>query len=228
MKIIDENKENEKGEKEVILIRVGKEYYPTNCYVVKDSNGLCCIIDPGFDFDKIVKTIEDNNLIVDKVILTHCHADHIGELEKVVNKYNCDVFIHENDYDGIFDDEKAHFTKLRINKLSSKVLSKIVKCKNGDYINVGDIKFEVIHTPGHTDGCICLYEKDMNILLTGDTVFKDCYGRCDLKSGSIEDMIYSINLLFDRFSNIVIYPGHEDVVNIDDIKKKIKLLLAFR
>ena len=68
----------------------------------------------------------------------------------------------------------------------------------------------------------------MNILVTGDTLFKDCYGRCDLKSSSIDDMGESLNMLFNRFNNICIYPGHEESVNIDKIKKRIKLLYAVR
>lgn len=213
--------------KEIILIKVGKKYYPTNCYVIKDENNECCIIDPGFEFEKIVTVIEDNKLIVKKVILTHCHADHIGELEKIVNKYGCEVIIHENDFGGIYDDDKAHFTALGIQPINIPS-DKLLKCKNNDIIKIGSLNLEVIHTPGHTNGGICLYEKSMNILVTGDTLFKDCYGRCDLKSSNIEDMVNSIELLFNRFESINIYPGHEDIANIDNIKKKIRLLLAIR
>jgi glyoxylase-like metal-dependent hydrolase (beta-lactamase superfamily II) len=65
-------------------------------------------------------------------------------------------------------------------------------------------------------------------LFTGDTIFYDCYGRCDLVTGNFDDMVYSIKKLFDRFENIMIYPGHGKSVNIDFAKKYIKILLSMK
>ena len=213
--------------KEIILVKVGKEYYPTNCYIIKDKLGNCIIIDPGFDSDKIIDKVNELKLNVLSVILTHGHGDHMGDLDKILDEFNCKVIIHENDIDCFKDDDKAYFTMQGI-KVPNIDMSRVNICIDKDILKFGDIELEVIHTPGHTNGSICLYEKDLNILVTGDTVFKDCYGRCDLKSGSIEDMGKSLDLIFDRFSNLVIYPGHEDIARIDDIKKRIKLLYAVR
>ena len=213
--------------KEIILIKVGKEYYPTNCYIVKDEENNAVIIDPGYDKDKIIHEIVKRKLNVLAIILTHGHGDHIGALEDVMVEFNCNVVIHENDIDCFIDDEKAYFSKLNV-VMPNISKEKIITCKDKDILNYGKINLEVIHTPGHTNGSICLYENSMNILLTGDTIFQDCYGRCDLKSSSIEDMGKSIELIFNRFSNICIYPGHEGIVDIDSIKKRIRLLYAVR
>ncbi|MDD2377007.1 MAG: MBL fold metallo-hydrolase [Clostridia bacterium] len=211
----------------IIQIEVGDDNYPTNCYVVYDEDNNAIIIDPGYDKQRIISKIEDNNLKVKYIILTHCHADHLGQLEEIMKFTDADVIIHENDLDGLEDDEKSHFTPLNINKPNIEK-DKIITVKDKDVIEVGNIELEVIHTPGHTSGCMCLFEKSMNSLFTGDTIFANCYGRVDLKSGSLEDMKNSINKIFDRFEDIIIYPGHEQIVNIDDCKRRIRLLIKIR
>ena len=77
-------------------------------------------------------------------------------------------------------------------------------------------------------GSICVYEKNSKVLFTGDTLFADCYGRCDLNSGSFNDMVNSIKLLFNRFSNIVIYPGHGKSVKIEVAKRYVKMLMSMK
>lgn len=211
----------------IIQVQVGDDNYPTNCYIIYDINNFAIVIDPGYDKDKIISKIEEKTLKVKYIVLTHCHADHLGELESLVNYTDADVFLHENELDGLEDDEKAHFTKLNVKKPSIPK-NKIFTVKDGDKIKIGNIELEVIHTPGHTNGSMCLYEKTIDSLFTGDTIFADCYGRVDLKTGSIQDMQKSIEKLFSRFEDIIIYPGHEDSANIDSAKRKIRMLLSLR
>ena len=206
-------------ENKIIVLKVGKQDYPTNTYIIMDKNKNGVIIDPGFE--------EEEKINIQKIILTHCHADHAGVLDSIRDYTKAEVLMHENDASGLQDMEKSHFENLQIPR--QKITEEeIIKIKDGEKIQVGDILLEVIHTPGHTNGCICLYEKSINALFTGDTIFYNCYGRCDLKSGSVEDMGNSINKLFDRFENVVIYPGHEEIVNIDNVKKRIRLLYKIK
>lgn len=211
----------------IIQIEVGDDNYPTNCYIIYDEENNAVVIDPGYDKEKIIDKINDKDLKVRYVILTHCHADHLGELEKVVKYTGAEVIIHEDDLDGLEDDEKSHFTALNVIKPNINK-EKIITVKDEDIIKVGNIELEVIHTPGHTSGCMCLLEKSTESLFTGDTIFATCYGRVDLKSGNFKDMANSIEKIFDRFEDIIIYPGHEKVVNIDDCKRRIRLLLKVR
>lgn len=211
----------------IIQIEVGSDNYPTNCYIIYDENNNAIIIDPGYDKKRIISKIEDNNLKVKYIILTHCHADHLGELEAMVKYTGANIIIHENDLDGLEDDEKSHFTALNVKKPNIDI-NKVITVKDKDVIKAGNIHLEVIHTPGHTSGCMCLLEKSTDSLFTGDTIFATCYGRVDLKSGNFEDMKNSIEKVFDRFEDIIIYPGHEKIVNIDDCKKRIRLLVKVR
>lgn len=211
----------------IIKVEVGDDNYPTNCYIIHDEDNNAVVIDPGYDKERIISRIEDNNLEVKYIILTHCHADHLGELESIMKYTNADVIIHGDDVDGLEDDEKAHFTHLNVKQ--PKILrNRIKKVMDKEIIEAGNIELEVIHTPGHTSGCMCLLEKSTDSLFTGDTIFADCYGRVDLKSGSIEEMKKSIDKIFNRFEDIIIYPGHEQSDNIDNCKKKIRMLLAIR
>lgn len=211
----------------ILQVQVGDDNYPTNCYIIYDSDNNAIVIDPGFNKERIISKIEENNLKVMYIILTHCHADHLSELEYLVKYTDADVFLHENEVDGLEDDEKSHFTALNVKKPNIPQ-NKIFTVKDEDEIKIGNINLEVIHTPGHTNGCICLYEKSIDSLFTGDTIFADCYGRVDLKTGDFEDMKKSVEKLFSRFEDIIIYPGHEEVVNIDSCKRKIRMLLSFR
>lgn len=110
-----------------------------------------------------------------------------------------------------------------------KVNSKFDMTVTGnDKIVASDICLEVIHTPGHTKGCMCLYLKEANILFTGDTLFADCYGRTDLQTGNFEDMKSSLDYLLSNFQDTTIFPGHGDSAIIRDIKRKITLLLKIK
>ncbi len=212
----------------IIVVKVGNDDYPTNCYIVVDKNNEALVIDPGLDSEKIINKIKEENAKVSKIILTHCHADHVGALDDIKEYTNAKVYIHENDIDGIEDEEKPYFEYLGIKRqnITSKDMNVIV---DGQNIKNGELDFEIIHTPGHTNGSICIYVEKLNALFTGDTIFHNCYGRCDLKSGNISEMGKSIEKIFNRFESVNIYPGHEHApINIDGIKRKIRLLYRIK
>jgi hydroxyacylglutathione hydrolase len=210
----------------ILKIEVGEDSYPTNTYIIYDNDKNCVIIDPGFDSNRIINKVKENDLSIKYVIITHSHADHFGALNDIIKYSNCKVIIHKLDYDGLTDKEKSYEELMGMNLDID--LNNVITVEDNDDIKVGDINLEVIHTPGHTIGCMCLLEKSTNSLFTGDTIFHNCYGRCDLKSSDFNNMKESINKLFTRFEDIIIYPGHEKEINIDDAKRKINLLLRIR
>ncbi len=100
---------------------------------------------------------------------------------------------------------------------------KIHGITDGTIIDVGSIRLKVYHTPGHTSGSSILYEESTNILITGDTLFYDCYGRTDLESGNINEMKESLNKIFENFKeDTKVYPGHGIGGKLEDIKKRIE------
>ncbi len=172
-----------------------------NCYIAGDeSTKEIFIIDPGGDYKKIKKIIDTDGLKPLAVINTHGHGDHIG----ADGNFNLPVWIHRLDADFLQDPSKnlsGNFGFLLKTKAASRLL------EDGDVLNIGRYGLEVIHTPGHTPGSICL--KGDGIIFTGDTLFCEGIGRTDFVYGSEEDIIWSIKERIFAFSeDYAIYPGH--------------------
>ena len=216
--------ENELLELYNLKLELGKTGHITNCYILieKDTKDAM-LVDPSYDEEDIINILDELNVNLKVIYLTHCHGDHIAALEGVYNKYkeSCKILIHENDKDGIFDDEKNCKYILDEPNFVNLKLDDIDVVKDGDIIEIGNICIEVIQTPGHTNGSSILYIKDVNCIITGDTIFSDCHGRTDLKSGSMSDMKDSLDKVFTRFNSQTIYPGHGLSTNIQNAKNRI-------
>ncbi len=213
---------------EKVKVDVAGRGHITNVYIIYDDvekEGV--LIDPGYDAKKIINSIVNLKVRINYIVITHGHGDHIGALKEVYEYTKCPVLIHQNDYDMLIGKIENYSNMLGI---AEQDLSgcKIVKIEDGFNFRVGILNFEVIHTPGHTSGGICLFERTSNTLFTGDTIFYDSYGRCDLVTSNFDDMVGSIKRIFDRFENIMIYPGHGISINIDKAKKYIRLLLKMK
>lgn len=175
--------------------------FQTNCYVVgceKTKQGF--IIDPGADYRRIMEIIKTAGIEVLFIVNTHGHMDHIKE----DGRFGLPVYIHSEDA-GCLKDPVRNLSQLFGFSLTVEVES--FTLKEGDIIRAGEISFQVIHTPGHTPGSICL--KCGNILFTGDTLFFGGYGRTDLPGGSEDTLFKSIRTkLLVLPDDTVIYPGH--------------------
>lgn len=183
-----------------------------NCYIVfDDKSKQCAIIDPGGEFHKINKVIDDLKLKPQMIIVTHGHIDHIG----AIDKFNLPVYVHKSDAQFLTDPRKnlSHFFAL---PLVSK--SEIKKVEDKDKIKFDDICFEVIHTPGHTPGGMCL--KLGNILFSGDTLFYQGIGRADFEYGSEDELFKSIKeKLFPLSDDVKVCPGHGPASTIGEEKR---------
>ncbi|MDD4779245.1 MAG: MBL fold metallo-hydrolase [Tissierellia bacterium] len=190
--------------------------FMANCYIVgSNKTKEAAIIDPGADFNRIDNKIKELGLIPKIIILTHAHGDHIGAVADLKAKYSIPVYIHE--YDAEFlSDSSINLTKMLFRKDLS--INPDVKLKDGDIIQLSDLEFEIIHTPGHTPGGICI--KIENIIMTGDTLFNKSIGRTDFPGGSFEDIISSIkNKIFKYSDDTIIYPGHNSPSTIKSEKQ---------
>ncbi len=184
----------------------------TNCYIAGDgSTKEVFIIDPGSDYKKIKNIIDKGGLKPQAVINTHGHSDHIG----ADNEFDLPVWIHGSDAEFLQDPSKnlsGAFGFLLKTKAASRVL------KEGEVLTVGRVKLEVIHTPGHTPGSICL--KGDGVVFTGDTLFCEGIGRTDFAYGSEEDILRSVKeKLFVLPDDCAVYPGHGPSTSIGYEKK---------
>lgn len=209
-------------------IDVGDTGHITNCYFVTDSENNLCIIDPADKAESIVSKIEEKNLNLKCVLLTHCHSDHTCAVSFLIKRYpNVKVYIHESDVYGLNapDVNCENIVGVRVHKIDTSIITSV---KDKDMVSVGSIMFEVIHTPGHTAGSCVFLEKNLNVLFTGDTVFSNTYGRTDLKTGSHDDMRRSLDKLFSLFDNVSCFSGHGEEFVLSNVKRKIKLLFAYK
>lgn len=224
MKVID----NEFIEVHKLELAIENTGHVTNSYVIKDKQtSKVCVIDPAFNEQQIKQTIKEIEGILDIVIVTHSHADHIAALAKLVENTDAKVYIHEQDYEGLYNKE-LNAEEIVGTKILPVQKERVVKCNEQDKITFGNTTLEVIHTPGHTKGSITLYDENNNILYSGDTIFLNSYGRTDLINGSRKDMKESLDKLFNRFEDIQVFSGHGEDFNLKNSKRRIRLLFAYK
>lgn len=177
-----------------------------NCYIVGcEETREVAVIDPGGNHRSILGLLEKENLKAVYIINTHGHIDHIGANRQVKEATGAKILIHKED---------AHMLENAVSNISFMMGSKVTSpaadqtLQDGDTIKIGNtVELEVIHTPGHTKGGICL--KVDKIIFVGDTLFQGSIGRTDFPGGSYPQIIQSIKerlLCFE--DDVVCYPGH--------------------
>lgn len=175
-----------------------------NTYLVADkATGNCIVIDPGGDAKGIMDRIEEKGWSAQKIVLTHGHGDHIGALKDLIEKLNIPIAIHHQDASMIADGQR-NFTA-RMGAPIEVVADE--RLEDGDEIKLGESIIKVIHTPGHTQGGICLLAGDM--LFAGDTLFMQSIGRTDLEGGNLFQLLESIKqklMVLDE--EVIVFPGH--------------------
>ena len=183
-----------------------------NCFFIEHNN-KCFIIDPGYEKEKVIKYVNDNNLEVLGILLTHGHIDHIG----AIDCFNVPIYLHTDEYEILIDNHKNGFdfygkkTPYSLDKLN------IIKIDSSVVLQIDDKKIEVIHTPGHTIGGVC-YKFD-NDLYTGDTLFNYSVGRWDLPTGDLNTLRKTIiNLIDNQNDDIRIHPAHGSSSTIKEEK----------
>lgn len=202
---------------DIVLIQLAD--VDSNVYLISDT-----VIDTGTGFNftrlrdvlRVFKMPMDN---VKQIINTHYHFDHIGG-----NGYftGASILIHEADAPVMENgDAEASVADFFGGRMHPMKIGK--RLKNGEKLNLGNLEFEVIHTPGHTPGSICLYEKKQKLLISGDTVFASGVGRTDLIGGDFEQLKQSLQKL-SKMDIQKILPGHGSVVEKDGAKLIASLL----
>ena len=200
------------------VIKLRNSPYDANAYLVDGS----ILIDVGMDAWSVIaelkKYTQPGDLKI--IILTHCHFDHSGGAGEVAEAFGAKIAIHKDDA-PLLGNTQASASSLFGEKAPSIVPD--ILLKGGEFFG----ELEVIHTPGHTPGGICLYGAHSKVFFSGDTVFQDgSFGRTDLYGGSTQQLIASIEKLTHLDVNIM-YPGHGDIVKKDANEQiKISLMMA--
>ena len=197
------------------IIKIQSIGYESNCWLIlSEESGEFAVVDPSPSVEIISNAIDKFELNGDKfkyVLLTHGHFDHIYSVDAIREKYGCKVCIHKSEADYLLD------ATLNANKLffdeDIVYAPADILLSDGDELKLGDESVKVVHTPGHTPGCVC-YQTQAG-LVTGDTLFDRSIGRTDLPGGDYKTILKSLERIAQIDKETVIYPGHGDISTIE-------------
>ena len=185
------------------IVPIAPYSFGANTYAII-SDGHAIVIDPSVTVNAIASAVADEGAVIDAVVLTHGHFDHIVSIDTMRDALGIEVYIHEADAEMLTDGSKnaflTFFGRDRAYRPADKTL------KDGDILKVGEAEIKVIHTPGHSKGSICLLGDDF--IVTGDTLFSDTVGRSDLWGGNQAELAASLQRLRLLDRSIMIYAGH--------------------
>jgi hydroxyacylglutathione hydrolase len=181
--------------------------FTANCYIVGSSStnkGL--IIDPGAEAPTILRTVQQFGLSISLIVATHAHIDHVGALRAVQEKTGAHFALHEAEKGLLLTAPMRMLTSLGISPVKSPPRPDRL-LKDGDQIDIGDLHFKVLYTPGHSAGGICL--SGHGVVFSGDTLFNLGIGRTDFPGMSYKRLLKSIHeKLMVLPDETTVYPGH--------------------
>jgi glyoxylase-like metal-dependent hydrolase (beta-lactamase superfamily II) len=187
-----------------------------NCFVIADEGSKkAIVVDPGDEPDRIMDIIENNGFVVEYIICTHGHFDHVGAVSDLKKDTGARVLIHKDELE-IYSSAKdmAAFWGYDLDPLPDPD----ILAKDADVVTAGNLSFKVIHTPGHSPGGMCLYGE--GLVITGDTIFAGSVGRTDFYGGDIGLLKKSFKRLMELPENTRVLPGHGPETTIGREKRE--------
>lgn len=180
---------------------------PTNCYIIHDEESKeTIVIDPAGEVDKILEMLNILDAKMKYILITHCHGDHVGGVNELQGKVGGTILLHRI-CAGNINNQDIMLTEYI--GMEPVILNDVRIIDDEDLLHVGNVEMKVIHTPGHTNGGISLYCKECKMLFSGDTLFRGTWGRTDLPTGSLHEIMDSIiNRILVLPDDTLIYPGH--------------------
>ena len=176
--------------------------WKAECYALTNEAGTI-VLDPGAEPQRILRWLGDKKVV--GIILTHCHSDHIGAVNELVEAYGCWVACGARDVDGVADVHRSGFDEDGIDYTVDHVDRAL---DEGDVVTWGGDSLTVLHTPGHTPGSICLLCEDQKVVFSGDMLFQGAIGSTAFVLGNDADMVRSCARLTKLDPSLRVYPGH--------------------
>ena len=196
-----------------------------NCSVIGDEStreGL--VIDPGDNIEDVVSIVRKHNLQIKQIVVTHAHIDHVGGAMKLRAATGAAILLNQNDY-ALLKMLDAQAAWIGVAPPGKVEIDHSVA--QADSIKTGSLSADVIHTPGHTEGSICLYFPAEKKLIAGDTLFAGSIGRTDLPGGSFEKIIRSLHdKVLELPDDTVVIPGHGSLTTIGRERHSNPFLVA--
>ncbi len=184
--------------------------FAVNCYLVVSEAGNAALIDAPEGAERILAAAEKNGVKIKKILLTHGHCDHIESLAELASAAGAEVYIHEMDA-GKLTDSYTNLSEFFSEYLENPATpyGDAVCLSDGDTVELDELKFTVLHTPGHTSGSVCYIIDD--VMFSGDTLFKNSIGRTDMPDGNQITLFESLKRLEDfrgEYGDYRLLSGH--------------------
>ena len=195
------------------ILRVGP--LQCNCSVIGDETSHeAMVIDPGDDVQEVLDLIRKHNLQVKQIVITHAHIDHVGGAMKLRTATGAPILLNQNDYAllKMLDAQAAWIGMPSPGKVD---IDRSVT--TGESVSAGSLTADILHTPGHTEGSICLYFAADKKLIAGDTLFAGSIGRTDLPGGSMQKILHSLHdTVLALPDETLVVPGHGPITTIGE------------
>ncbi|WP_348270129.1 MBL fold metallo-hydrolase [Edaphobacter paludis] len=178
-----------------------------NCSILGDETSReAIVVDPGDNISRIVSTLEKHHLTVKQIIVTHAHIDHIAGAQRLKQLTGAPILYNQNDLPLVkMMDIQAAWLGIP----TPEVAPPDASLEDGQVISIAGLTGSILHTPGHTEGSVCLYLPRQSLVLAGDTLFSGSVGRTDLPGGDSRKLIQSIhNSLLTLPDEVTVIPGH--------------------
>lgn len=186
-----------------------------NCSIVGDETTReAIVIDPGDNVESVLAIVQKHGLKINKIVVTHAHLDHVGGAKKLKSLTGAPILLNQN------DQALLNMLDMQASWLGMRDPGKVEidqSVSDGDKVSAGNLEAQIIHTPGHTEGSICVYFEPEKTLVAGDTLFSGSIGRTDLPGGSYDKIIRSLHdkvLALPDEVNVV--PGHGPITTIGE------------
>jgi hydroxyacylglutathione hydrolase len=205
----------------IIIKKIITGKWKENCFIIYNSAKDALVIDPGGKINEIVHFIEDNDLKILAILNTHAHYDHIGAVYELKETFSIPFYLHSKDQKLL---KSANLYRMIFEG------DKVIKIPKIDFyfdlintpIHLGGFSIDILFTPGHTEGGVCIIIEDS--VFTGDTLFAGKIGRTDLPGGNHQTLMKSLKVFSQLPHEFNIFPGHGKITTIADELTNNKIL----